>query len=133
MYKYIKIQSQAHLESSRISAVQLFCGNRQRIKAVGCFSRRALLQMFDSVLNATLPKNLFQPEDGLNRSFPPLGLHKGILGSRCLLIILIYTNNKKNSSTIQIRATRVINSWAVARKCCMMGCSHHATGFQSKL
>ena len=51
------IQSEAHLESSETSAVELFCGNIQRIKAVGYFRRRAPWWMFDRILNATLPNN----------------------------------------------------------------------------
>ena len=51
------IQSEAHLESSQTSAVELFCGNSQRIKAIGCFPRRAPSWMFDRTLNATLPNN----------------------------------------------------------------------------
>ena len=35
-------------------------------------------------------------EEGLRRSFPSLGLHKGILDSPCLLILLIYTKRKNN-------------------------------------
>ena len=51
------IQSEAHMESSRTSAVELYCGNSQRIKAVGYFRRRAPSWMFDRILNATLPNN----------------------------------------------------------------------------
>ena len=51
------IQSEAHLKSSRTSAVELYCGNSQRIKAVGYFRRRAPSWMFDRILNATLPNN----------------------------------------------------------------------------
>ena len=36
-------------------------------------------------------------EEGLRRSFPSLGLHKGILDSPCLLILLIYTKRKNNN------------------------------------
>ena len=54
--------------------------------------------MFYRILNVTLPNNLLQVEDGLRRSFPPLRLHKEILDSLYLLIFLIYTYNKKNSS-----------------------------------
>ena len=43
------------MESSRTSAVELYCGNSQRIKAVGYFRRRAPSWMFDRILNATLP------------------------------------------------------------------------------
>ena len=34
---HIHIQSEAHLESSRISAVELFCGNSQRVKGLAFF------------------------------------------------------------------------------------------------
>ena len=51
------IQSKTHLESSRTSAVELFCGNKQRIKVVGYFCRRAPSWMSDRILNATLPNN----------------------------------------------------------------------------
>ena len=55
------IQSEAHMESSRTFAVELYCGNSQRIKAVGYFRRRAPSWMFDRILNATLP---FTPKIG---------------------------------------------------------------------
>ena len=51
------IQSEAHLESDQTSVVELFCGNSQRIKAVGYFPRRAPSWMFDRILTATLPNN----------------------------------------------------------------------------
>ena len=56
-------------------------------------------RIFDRILNANLPNNLLQLKEGLRRSFSPLELHKRILGSPYLLIHLIYTNNKENSST----------------------------------
>ena len=56
------LPSEAHLESSRTSAVELFCTNSQRVKAVGYFRRRApsciFDRMFGRTLNATLPNNL---------------------------------------------------------------------------
>ena len=56
------LQSEAHLESSRTSAVELFCRNSKCVKAVGYFRRRApsciFDRMFDRILNATLPNNL---------------------------------------------------------------------------
>ena len=52
-----------------------------RFKTVGCFCWGAPLLMFYGVLNTT-------------RRFPPLGLHKRILNSPCLLILLIYTKHK---------------------------------------
>ena len=54
--------SEAHLESSPTSAVELFCGISQRVKAIDYFRRRAPSWMFDRIfgriLNATLPNNL---------------------------------------------------------------------------
>ena len=79
------LQSEAHLESIRTSPMELFCENRQRVKAVGCFRRRAPSCMFDRMFNwtliATLPNNLLQLEEALRRSSPPLELYKGILDS----------------------------------------------------
>ena len=49
------IRSEANLEYSRTSAVELFCGNSQRIKAVGYCRRRATSWMFDRI--ATLPNS----------------------------------------------------------------------------
>ena len=34
--------------------MEVFCGNSQRVKAVGCFRRGALSLIFRGVLNATL-------------------------------------------------------------------------------
>ena len=51
------IQSEANFESNQTSAVELYCGNSQRIKAVGYFCRTAPSWMFDRILNATLPNN----------------------------------------------------------------------------
>ena len=59
------IQSQAHLESSQTSAVELFCGYSQRIKTVGYFRRKDPSWIFDRILNATLPNN-----------YLPLALHQ---------------------------------------------------------
>ena len=92
------LQSEMHLESSRAFVGELFSRKRQRVKAVGYFCRRATLcifdRMFDRILNATSPNNLLWLEEGLRRSFTPLELHKGILESLCLLILLIYTSNR---------------------------------------
>ena len=56
------LQSEAHLESSRTSAVEHFCRNSQRVKVIGYFCRRApsciFDRMFDRILNATLSNNL---------------------------------------------------------------------------
>ena len=53
------IQSEAHLESSRTSAVELYCGNSQRIKAVGYFRRRGPSWMFDRILMRPCPIIIF--------------------------------------------------------------------------
>ena len=45
-------------ESGGIPVVELFCGNIQRVKAVGYFRRRAPTWMLDRILNVTLPNNL---------------------------------------------------------------------------
>ena len=87
-------QSEVHLESSRAAAVELFCGNSQRLQAVGYFRRRVPSWMFDKILNATQSNNLLQLAKCLRTNFPSLGLHKGILDSPCLLILLIYTKHK---------------------------------------
>ena len=63
------IQSETHLESSRTSAVELYCGKSQRIKATGCFRRKAPSWMFDRILNATLPNNYLPLHEKL-ASFP---------------------------------------------------------------
>ena len=56
------LQSEAHLKSSQTSAVELFCRNCHRVKAVRYFHRRAPSYifdwMFDRILNALLPNNL---------------------------------------------------------------------------
>ena len=69
-------QSEAHLESSGISAMEPFYRHCQRVKAVGYFCRRApsciFDKMFDWILNATRPNNLLNLEEGMRRSFPPL-------------------------------------------------------------
>ena len=114
------IYQEAHLESIRTIVVELFCLINQRVKDISYFCRRASSWMFDRkfdrILNATLPNNLLQLKEGLRRSFPPLELHKKILDSHCLPLLLIYINNKNNSSTMQIRLTHVTNSQAVAQK-----------------
>ena len=77
------IQSEAHLESSRTSEVELYCRNSQRIKAVGYFRRRAPSWMFDRILNATLlftPKIRNIPWNVLRRSPEFLMTLSGIFG-----------------------------------------------------
>ena len=78
--------------------MELCCENSQRFKAVDCFRRKTPSQMFDRVLDMPLHNNLLQLTEGLRRSFPPLGLGKGILDSRSLVIPLINTKNKKMES-----------------------------------
>ena len=51
------IQSEAHLESSQTSVMELFCENSPRFKAVGYFCQRTSSWMFNMILNATLPNN----------------------------------------------------------------------------
>ena len=53
--------------------------------------------MFDTILNVILPINLLQLAEGLWKKFPPLGLHKGILDSSYLLILLISTKQQGNT------------------------------------
>ena len=86
-------QWEVHLESSQTTAFELFCVYSQCLQAVGYFRRRAKLQMFYRILNGTLSNNL-QLAESLSKSFLSLGLHKGILGSLCLLILLIRTKHK---------------------------------------
>ena len=64
--------------------MELFCGNNQRVKPVGCFGRGAPSLIFDGILNVML----------CLRRFPPLGLHKGSLISPSLLILFIHTKDK---------------------------------------
>ena len=105
--------------------------------------------MFDRILNVTLSNNLLQLKEGLRKSFPPLGLHKGVLDSPCLPILLVY-NNQKNKiksqsntrseninnlstrQTRQIRLTRATNSRAVAHKSWVARFSLRTAGFQLK-
>ena len=117
------LQSDPHLESGRKSVVELFCGNNLHVKAVGCFRKGTPSLMFDGVLDVT----------PCLRRFPPLGLHRGILNSSCLLILLIHTKHKYNKMksctdptlSFAWRRThpvgrqgkkRVSNSWAAAHK-----------------
>ena len=77
-----------------------FCRNSRCIKVVGYFCRRAPSWMFDRILDATLSHNLLWLAECLRRSFPSLGLHKGILDSPCFLILLIYTKHKPKDETL---------------------------------
>ena len=70
--------------------------------------------MFDRILNPTLPKNLLQLQEGLRRRFPPLGLHKGILDSLYLLILLIYIKYKNQQDEI-LESPRVLFSLSNTR------------------
>ena len=42
------LQSESHLEFSRTSAIKLFCGNSQRVKAVGYFLRICSITCYSS-------------------------------------------------------------------------------------
>ena len=57
------LQSEEHLKTGGTSAVELFCRYSQRVKAVGYFYRTApsciFDGMFERILNATLPNNLY--------------------------------------------------------------------------
>ena len=81
---------------------ELFCTDSQRVKAVGYFRRRApsciFDRMFDRIVNGSLPNNILLLEEDLRSSFPT-GVTQGNRGLPCLLILLIYTSNKENSST----------------------------------
>ena len=63
---------------SEIGGGVFFWGNSQRVQAVGCLRRGALSLIFGN---------------SVFRRFPPLELHKGILNSY-LLILLIHTKHK---------------------------------------
>ena len=69
------IHAEAHLKSSGTSAVELYCGNSQRIKAAGYFRKRAPSWMFYLILNAALPNNYLPLHQKL-ASFP--GMFGGI-------------------------------------------------------
>ena len=66
------------------------------VKAYGYFRRRNPPWMFGKILTAILPDNLLYVEEGLTGSFAPLGLHKGILDTPCLLILSINTKHNSN-------------------------------------
>ena len=78
----------------RTSVVEPFCRNSQPVKASGFFPRGAPSWMFDRSLNATRRNSSLELKEGLRRSFPPLGLHKGILDSPSILILWIYIKHK---------------------------------------
>ena len=67
--------SNPYLESSRRSAVELFWVKGRSVKPVGFSCRGASLLMFDGILSVTL----------CLRRFSPLGLHKKILNSPCVI------------------------------------------------
>ena len=77
-----------------------------RTYTVCYFCRRGALQMFERILNAPLSSNLLQFAEDLRRSFPSLELHKGILDSTCLLILLITLN----TSSIHFPETVLVSS-----------------------
>ena len=70
-------------------------GNRQSVKPIGCFSRGYRCSTFD-VWQYSKCNTLIL----CRRRFPPIGLHKGILNSPCLLILLIRTKDKDNEVKI---------------------------------
>ena len=60
-----------------MSAVELFCGNSQRVNSVGCFRRGATSLMFDGILNATLSEEPYTTgvkQGNLEHSLPPNSL-----------------------------------------------------------
>ena len=60
-----------------MSAVELFCGNSQRVNSVGCFRRGATSLMFDGILNATLSEEPYTTgvkQGNLELSLPPNSL-----------------------------------------------------------
>ena len=83
----IPSQSEAYLEPSRTSAMELQAANN--------FRKKAPSWMLGRVLNTPLSDNLLQLAEGL-RSFPSLGLCKGILDLPYYLLFLINTKNNKN-------------------------------------
>ena len=87
-----------HLEYTYTPHLSI-CGgtfSRKQSTSLGrwLFRRRAPSWMFDTILNETLSNDLLQLAEGLRRSFPSLGIHKAVLDSPCLLILLIYTKHK---------------------------------------
>ena len=84
---------QIYSTSSRIHIWNLVEGLRWSLFVetvnVGCFSKGAPSLMFDGILNAMRCLRLSS-----------LGLHKEILSSPCLLILLIHTRDKDNKMKI---------------------------------
>ena len=68
-FLYFPMLSKAHLESSRRSVMELFRKIRQRLKVFNYFLKKALLQIFNWVLNTLLA---FQYSPGITI----LSLHK---------------------------------------------------------
>ena len=89
------IQSEAHLESSQTYAAELFCGKSQRIKAVGYFRRRALLSIFDRILNETLPNNSLHLHQKF-ATFPGMfgEIPRNVLGHSLECLAAFQFNNK---------------------------------------
>ena len=75
--------------------MKLCSENSYRIEYVDYFRRKASLRMLDRDVDMPLPNNLLQLTEGLRRSFPTLGLGKGILDSRSFVIPLINTKIQK--------------------------------------
>ena len=116
----------------------LFWRSSLHVRAVGCFCRGTL--MFDRALIRLC----------LRKRFLPLGLHRGILNSSYILILLIHTKHKDNkmkswtdlTSSFPWRRTntlgrqdkkRVTNSRTTAHKSWMVRCFHRSLrGFGQK-
>ena len=81
---------------------EAFLQKQSTSQALGYFCRRAPSCIFDKmsdrILNATLPNNSLQFEEGLRRSFS--GVTQRNLGLPCLLILLIYTSNYSSTSQV---------------------------------
>ena len=59
--------------------MELFCGNSQRVKPVGCFRRGAPSLMFDGILNVTLSEEVSTV--GVTQENPELHLPPNFLDS----------------------------------------------------
>ena len=102
--KYLRLSQTLFLQfswifSGRTTAVELFCGNDQRVKAVSYFRKKAPSWMFDRILNATLPITYCNSK--VSRNFPPPGLSKGILNPHPTPFLLIFLGNQQAKSNKQ--------------------------------
>ena len=59
VFSNLKYSSQAYLEHSRTSMMELFCKNSQQLLAINYFCKRTPPQMFDWVLNTPLLFSIF--------------------------------------------------------------------------